>query len=594
MPPGSGPVAANPMLGPGMRPSIAPLASRGGTRPPSGMRMGTMGGGVQQNMQSVGLTTNVVVDARPVTRQGLTGMSTKPLGPGRQIADDRYYLTELRTRIADITQEMKNMREESEQIRIDNAKYQQHEREYEATITEVRSLEGQLADFNLALDKIRTNTAVSDIAAMHDQLKNRNQHESGTLDECFMATQNIFKKTKAVEADIQQIHEKAADRMASLGEEAQGEYQTLQEEHNTLRTDINEKETRLQELDHKIHHLQSKLKSHEYQVHQKGMELKKKKAQLLTKRVQLDEETDSSVPPEEMRERLLQKVKDANSDIEAADRRRKQMEDVIEKYHEEIRHKEQELTEAKKHSQKAKKYEAVYERDRKMQEFIDDFPKMSQKDKEDLGNLKFTIVALLKHISKGISLSENLPDAEQLADMKKELTCKEQLLRNSKDTLSLLNADKKKREEELDKINNLDKKISVELKSLKEKITSMEKELTEFKDEDTLKDEATQAKKRLLGEKQTSKKKRDAIKQQTHLLAVGFDKRKRELASNETMKRVDALEQKLRTYSQTVFSLSDFINTRKRESDYKNLLNQVAKMTSDANTTIIKRIRGTQ
>ena len=44
----------------------------------------------------VGLTTELNVTARPVTSQGLRGMQTQPLGPGRQIADRTYYLTELR------------------------------------------------------------------------------------------------------------------------------------------------------------------------------------------------------------------------------------------------------------------------------------------------------------------------------------------------------------------------------------------------------------------------------------------------------------------------------------------------------------------
>jgi hypothetical protein len=389
---------------------------------------------------------------------------------------------------------------------------------------------------------------------------------------------------------MEKIHEQAAERMAQLGPEAQEEYQTLQQEQHGLQEEINNKESRLQELDYKIKFLQSKLNSHEYQTHQRGTQLKKQKQQYLAKRAELEEETDSSVSPEEMREKLLQKVKDSNSDIEAAERRIQQMEDIVEKYQETIRDKENELAEAKKHSQKAKKYEAVYERDRKMQEFIDDFPKMQVKDKEDLVNLKFTVIALLKHISKGVSVEENLPDAEQLADMKQELSFKEQTLKNAKDTAALLNSDLAKRKEELEKINNLDKKIGLELKLLKEKIQNMETELANFKDEDTLKEEAAQAKKRLLAEKGVTKKKRDAIKQQTHLAAVVYDKRKRELASNETMKRMDALEQKLKTYSQTVFSLSDFINTRKRESDYGGLLAQVSKMTTEVNKTVISRI----
>lgn len=56
------------------------------------------------------------------------------------------------------------------------------------------------------------------------------------------------------------------------------------------------------------------------------------------------------------------------------------------------------------------------------------------------------------------------------------------------------------------------------------------------------------------------------------------------------MKRVDGLEQKLRTYSQTVFNLQEFINSRKRESDYEGLRSEVQDITASINKLIIEQI----
>lgn len=47
----------------------------------------------------VGLHTELNVAARPVTQQGMRGMHTQPLGPGRQIADKSYYQAELRNKV---------------------------------------------------------------------------------------------------------------------------------------------------------------------------------------------------------------------------------------------------------------------------------------------------------------------------------------------------------------------------------------------------------------------------------------------------------------------------------------------------------------
>lgn len=575
-----------------MMPSQARQPTAGG-RPPSGMRLGTRMGTAQRNgagLQSVGLSTNVVVDNRPVTRQGLTGMHTKPLGPGRQIADDKFFITELRTRIADITNETTRMRQEQETIKKDNASYAQYERKYEEQIKHVKDLEGELADFNLALDKLRTNTSVDDIQDMHDRIKQRNSYEAQQVDEVFMKTQQQQKKTLAVEREIDQIHQTAANRISTLGEDAANEYRSLQDEQKSLQQDIDDKETTLQQYDAKITHLQQQLQSKEYQTHQKGLELKKTKQKLLSKRMELEEDTDASLTPEEMRDKLKQKVKDANSEIEASERRLKQLDQLVERYHDDIHAKEQELSEAKKHAQKAKKYEAVYERDRKMQEFIDEYDEVYHKEVENKKTLKNTIVALMKHISKQYTASENLPDAQQLTEMREELSFKEQKLKNSKNTLSLLNHDLDLRKQELDKINTLDKKINAELKAQKDKIQSMKVEMSQFKSDDELKHDATEAKKALQKEKQRTKKLKDSSKHQVQILGQAFDKRKKELTGNETMKRMDALEQKLRTYSSTVYSLQDFIDSRKRESDYEGIHNEVKELTKQINKHIIDTI----
>jgi hypothetical protein len=54
---------------------------------------------------------------------------------------------------------------------------------------------------------------------------------------------------------------------------------------------------------------------------------------------------------------------------------------------------------------------------------------------------------------------------------------------------ALLNHDLALRTEELEKINSLDKKITAELKSQKDKISSMKVEMSQFKTEDELRKE---------------------------------------------------------------------------------------------------------
>jgi len=173
--------------------------------------------------------------------------------------------------------------------------------------------------------------------------------------------------------------------------------------------------------------------------------------------------------------------------------------------------------------------------------------------------------------------------------MKQELSFKEQKMKNSKDTYELVKKDLDKRKEELDKINSLDTKINLELQSLKEKMTSMTQEMDSFKSEEELRELANEQKKQLLIETQRSKKAREAVKQQVQILANTVDRKKKELALNDVSKRFTELENKLRTYAQTVFTLQEFIQSRKRESDYEGVMRECLQLSTDINQLIISQ-----
>ena len=59
------------------------------------------------------------------------------------------------------------------------------ERKYESLIKDVRKYEGELADYNLALDKHRSDTKPEDIEALFMHIKNQNDKQITHLDGLF-------------------------------------------------------------------------------------------------------------------------------------------------------------------------------------------------------------------------------------------------------------------------------------------------------------------------------------------------------------------------------------------------------------------------
>ena len=154
---------------PGSRGTGAPPGSSGGAPPGTGIRPGSgrkppgtasrlrtgaapSGPGTEAG-QGFALAASVNVMERPVTGQGVMGMRSQG-GTGRIVQDSAYYIGLLRKRVTDVSTESRRLRTIVESQSKDNAQYTQLEKRYEALLKNKETLEGQLADYNLAMDKV--------------------------------------------------------------------------------------------------------------------------------------------------------------------------------------------------------------------------------------------------------------------------------------------------------------------------------------------------------------------------------------------------------------------------------------------------------
>jgi hypothetical protein len=76
---------------------------------------------------------------------------------------------------------------------------------------------------------------------------------------------------------------------------------------------------------------------------QQGVKLQKQHASLLEEHRRLEEETSSALSPDEMRERLMAKVKEDTAFIESAQRKLEQMDALIGNLGDQVRAKQQQL-----------------------------------------------------------------------------------------------------------------------------------------------------------------------------------------------------------------------------------------------------------
>ena len=146
------------------------MGSRGGLGTASGARMGTarLQTGLTSSMgrqaaQGIALQQGINITDRPTTMQGMKGMRATTAGPGRLVQDSTFFVGVISGKVNAITEEIAKLQKEIDDHTRDQSQSQSMQRKAEELDKEVRSLEGTLADYNIAMDKQRQGSDPSDI-----------------------------------------------------------------------------------------------------------------------------------------------------------------------------------------------------------------------------------------------------------------------------------------------------------------------------------------------------------------------------------------------------------------------------------------------
>jgi len=528
------------------------------------------------------MNASMNISDRPVTQQGLSGMKTAGLGPSRQIQDNSYYLQLLRAKCTEIMNEINTLKAQIEQSQKDNASYGSLERKYESLTTEMRTLQGKLADYNLMLDRTRVNKEAEDVRKECGALMNANGAERQRVDDVFNQRLNIEAQGREVEQLLQQHHAEMARRLDSVDPELKEKFGMLQEEHRRLQ---------MQELPKKqadLHFFSERLAEMEQAVardegRNRLYQFKEDLHKLERQHQALAEELDGpqlSIP--EQREMLLKKVKADNAEIAELERRLTETQDALRKGRAQLAQLQTDASAA--NDPKVQKHQELFQRDKEMSELIGTFDEKKAEELQKTSAAQAEIVRLLGSISRKTEFLDNAGNlsSQKLTEIKADLDFKQMQMDNSATTSSRLAQELDKRKTELDKIHTLDQKISTELSQLQEKMKTMKEELITFNDLKKLKTDAAERREAISVSLQKAREFAAKAKETSAELKKKYEEVKRKLSADETHVELEGLEQKMRALEQNVFLLAEYIDIKGAETMYQpvadecmNVLNQI-------------------
>ncbi|XP_075682570.1 intraflagellar transport protein 74 homolog [Rhinoderma darwinii] len=594
------------------RPPSARPISRAGigsipNRPPSGIRApptasrlltsmppGTARPGTRGGPPAAGgvLSAQIKVADRPVTQQGLSGMKTGMKGPQRQIMDKSYFLGLLRGKINELTAEMTKLNKEIDTSNQENSVYLSYEKRAEVLAHEIKEQQGQLADYNMLVDKLNTNTDMEEVLNDYNMLKAQNDREAQSIDVIFTERQAKEDHIRAVEEDIEHEKRAAEDIIKNMPEEKQSIYFTMKAKNEQLLKELEIQQKELDLLHEKKETLEVEI-THS-QVKQEAILLYEKLHELETRRDQAVAEDKSMGSPQEEREKLLKQVKEDNQEIASMERQLTDIKGKAKQLNEELGRLDMDLEEHQ--GEKKQKYKELRKREESMDRFFSTFEESKSQEMERKSEIEANITTLLEHSSRNINRMKQISSvtSQDLKIMQEDLTFKETEMYKSQSTAKNLTSESQRLQQDLQKVEQLESKINSEMTSLKEKNQQMSEGLKTYSDLDALRASADEKKKKLHEDKIILTKRRDTFKKTMAQVNSENEKLKSQLQDNETHSQLTNLERKWQQHEQNNFVMKEFIASKSQESDYKQVTKNVTKQIAEYNKTLIEGLQNSR
>lgn len=545
-----------------------------------GSRAGEMGGA---------LNAQIRVADRPMTKQGLTGMKTAAgRGPQRTIYDKSYYMGQIRAKMIDLAAEISKLQKEVDSFNQENATFLTYEKRAEGLANEIKELQGQLADYNTLLDKINTDTEMDDIIQDYNALKMQNEREQNSIDELFTQRRDKEHQIKQLELELDQERRMAESLVEDMPPDQRAKYAKLKNVNNSLQSDLERKQQELDALTTRIQNLEdevssSHIKQEAVTLYEKLNELGEKKQSLLD-----EMEKENKGTPAEERERLLKQVKEDNQEIASMERKTAELREKIETLNGEIQQLDMDLEEHQ--GERNVKYKELKKREETMDDFLDTFEEVKANEQTRKQQLENTVVNILEHISRGMVRTKHMPSPAELQRMKDDLNFKETEMHKSQSTAASLGSEHTRLQMDLEKVEQLETKITTELESLKERISTMTQELDTYSDLDTLREQSEEKKRRLYEEKKVLSSRKETFKQHVQRLSSFYDATRSKLMENETHSQLGNLERKWQHHEQNNFVMKEFIAQKSMESDYRPMKQNVTEKLEDINKLLIQSL----
>lgn len=527
-----------------------------------------------------------------MTQQGLSGMKTGMKGPQRQILDKSYYLGLLRSKINELTMESSKLQKDIDTFSQENSVFLSYEKRAEVLAGEIKDLQGQLADYNMLVDKLNTNTEMDEVLNDIIMLKAQNDREAQSMDVIFTERREKEDMIRAVEDAIVQEKQAAQDIIKKMSADKQAKYTEMKATNEELLQELDSHQEELDALMSRKETFEADLVHS--QAKQEAVMLHEKLLELETRRDALLAEDRNMGSPQEERERLFKQVKENNQEIASMERQLSELREKISHLSEEMRQLDADMEEHQ--GERTQKYKELQKREEEIDSYLNTFEENKSQELQLIRDTQSSVVALLEHSSRNISRLQQLSavTAQELRSMQDDLTFKETEMQKSQSTARGLSSESERLQQDLLKVEQLEGKVSAELQTLRDQLELMTHELHTYRDLEALKAAGEDRKKRLQEDRVALTQRKDTFRKMLHKINEEYESLRNQLQENETHVELTNMERKWQHLEQNNFVMKEFIASKGVESDYRPVVKNVNKQLQEYNKILVDTLQGTR
>lgn len=493
----------------------------------------------------------------------------------------------MQLKIRELNQEIAIIMKDIEDQNKERATYIHYDKRAKDLATELTVLQGQLADYNIVVDKMTSDIGKEIIEQETEELATKNERNLLKIENMYEERKQLENKLNTIEGQLENEKRKTERLVESMNDSTREKYEELLKEKASLQEKATKMQQELDELYKEQLYLEeeialSPLKQEAVKLHLKIIEAEEK-------RNKLQEKEKHRISPEEEREKLLQKIKQENMDIAAAEAQLTEKKKQIQEAEQKLEQLETDIEDTQ--SEKQMKYKELRKREEIIEQFMITFEQNKQNETIKLHKLEETIVEYLENISNMINVNINFKGSDEVAILNNLPPFNEHEYINNGQSFEKLSKDNLRLQQILSEMEMLERKLKIESDDLNEKMKQEESKLITLEDLDSLKTKLAIRQGQLAKECEQLKLQQVTHEQELKAIQFEYNEIKQRLENNDEYSQINILQNTVENLIEEHKKIENFIQKQKQRSNYGPVKTDVFNSMNSYNTMLKQNLK---